>query len=263
MRYDDENRGAVALAGVFTLDVGTWSVPITIDPDGTMEQADPTEPDTFKQGFNIYHSGTMTFWSEDRRENWMLILGGMGYQVLDEGVMVEDPFIPYSNEVLAIRFDPGELADDSDDDWSQHFPDARYPEIIDESTGLPYYFGSEMAILPVIEHDEYIYSLDAIAEPTHVAYMYGGIASPGQNRADQDYQVTSASNRIFRVVVEPGVPCPGDIDDSGSVDVMDLLAVLDEWGCNGECIADINNDDVVDVLDLLIVLDEWGGCPDA
>lgn len=263
VRYNSEDRGAVALAGVFTLEVGTWTVPITIQPDGSMEQADPDASDTFKQGFNIYHSGAMTFWSEERRENWMLILGGMGYQVLHDGDVIEEPFIPYSNEVLAIRFDPGDLLDDSDDEWSQHFPDARYPEIIDESTGLPYYFGSEMAIMPVVDNEEYIYSLDAIEEPTHVAYMYGGIASPGQNRADQTYQVTSASNRIFRVVVEPGVPCPGDIDDSGSVDVMDLLAVLDEWSCTGECIADINNDDVVDVLDLLIVLDEWGGCPDA
>ena len=193
----------------------------------------------------------------------MLILGGMGYQVLSGGVMVEEPFIPYSNEVLAIRFDPGELLDDSDDEWSQHFPDAQFPEILDESTGLPYYFGSEMAVLPVIEHEEYLYNLDAIAEPTHVAYMYGGIASPGQNRADQTYQVTSASNRIFRVVVEPAIPCPGDINDSGTVNVMDLLAVLDEWSCTGECIADVNNDEVVDVLDLLVVIDEWGTCPGA
>ena len=263
VRYGEQDRGAVALAGVFTLEVGIWSVPITIGPSGTMQQADPNETGTFKQGFNIYHSGTMSFWSEDRQENWMLVLGGMGYQVLSGGVMVEEPFIPYSNEVLAIRFDPGELLDDSDDEWSQHFPDARFPEILDGSTGLPYYFGSEMAVLPVIEHEEYIFDLDAIAEPTHVAYMYGGIASPGQNRANQTYQVTSASNRIFRVVVEPAVPCPGDIDDSGTVGVMDLLAVLDEWGCTGECIADVNNDDVVDVLDLLLVLGEWGTCTSA
>ena len=64
-------------------------------------------------------------------------------------------------------------------------------------------------------------------------------------------------------MVEPAVPCPGDIDDSGTVNVMDLLAVLDEWGCTGACIADVNNDGVVDVLDLLIVVDEWGTRPDA
>ena len=263
VRYDSENRGAVALAGVFTLEVGTWSVPITVRPDGSMDQADPTDANTFKQGFNIYHSAAMNFWSENRRENWMLILGGMGYQVLDEGVMVEDFTVPYSNEVLAIRFDPGELLDNSDDDWSQHFPDARFPEILDTTTGHPYYFGSEMAIMPVMENDKFIYDLDSITEPTQVAYIYGGIVSPGQNRNDQDYQTTYASNRIFRVNMEPAISCPGDITNTGTVNVLDMLAVLDEWGCTGECIADVNKDDVVDVLDLLVVLDEWGDCPES
>ena len=261
VRYDEADRGAVALAGVFTEEVGIWTVPITIRPDGTMEQADASDPDTFKQGFNIYHSAAMNFWSADRAENWMVILGGMGYQVLDEGELFEDYTVPYSNEVLAIRFAPGELLDDDDDVWSQHFPDCSYPEIIDAASGRVYHFGSEMALMPVIDNDEYIYDLDTITEPTHVAYIYGGIVSPGQNRLDQTYQQTYASNRIFRVNIAPAIPCPGDITNNGSVGAADLLIVLDEWGCTGECIADVNNDEIVNVFDLLIVLREWGSCP--
>jgi hypothetical protein len=260
VRYGEQDRGAVALSGVFTEQDGIWTVPITIRPDGTMDQADPDAEDTFRQGFNIYHSATMNFWSSSQAENWMLVFGGMGYQVLESGVLTEDAFIPYSNEVLAVRFAPGELLEPDDDEWSQHFPGASFPAIIDETIGLPYYFGSEMSVMPVIDHDWYIYDLDDIDDTTHVAYIYGGIVSPGQNRSEQNYRATYASNRIFKVLVSPIQPCPADIFDTGTVDVFDMLAVTDEWGCVGECMADVNDDGVVDVLDLLLVISEWGPC---
>ena len=44
-------------------------------------------------------------------------------------------------------------------------------------------------------------------------------------------------------------PCPGDLDDDGSVNVDDLLAVIAGWG------------DTYDVDDLLIVIGAWGSCP--
>jgi hypothetical protein len=63
-------------------------------------------------------------------------------------------------------------------------------------------------------------------------------------------------------------PCPGcmalgDINDDGTIDGLDLLALLGCWGplqpgC--EC-ADINNDGTVDGLDLLALLGNWGPCP--
>ena len=76
----------------------------------------------------------------------------------------------------------------------------------------------------------------------------------------QNYRATYASNRIFKVLVSPIQPCPADIFDTGTVDVFDMLAVTDEWGCVGECMADVNDDGVVDVLDLLLVISEWGPC---
>ena len=44
-------------------------------------------------------------------------------------------------------------------------------------------------------------------------------------------------------------PCSGDLDDDGSVNVDDLLAVIAGWG------------DPYDVDDLLIVIGAWGSCP--
>ena len=54
--------------------------------------------------------------------------------------------------------------------------------------------------------------------------------------------------------------CPADINGDGSVNVEDILAVIETWGpCSG-CPADINNDEYVDVTDLLEVVGAWGPC---
>jgi len=55
--------------------------------------------------------------------------------------------------------------------------------------------------------------------------------------------------------------CAGDVDGSGDVDVVDLLALLGAWGpCPAPCPEDVDQDGVVDVKDLLIVLGSWGAC---
>ncbi len=56
----------------------------------------------------------------------------------------------------------------------------------------------------------------------------------------------------------PVISCPADITGDGTVDVLDLLEVLSQWGADGS--ADITGDGVVDVLDLLEVLAAWGPC---
>ena len=58
--------------------------------------------------------------------------------------------------------------------------------------------------------------------------------------------------------------CSSDIDGNGSVDVLDLLGVIEAWGsCDDPsgCPADINDDGTTDVLDLLVVIANWGTCP--
>ena len=58
--------------------------------------------------------------------------------------------------------------------------------------------------------------------------------------------------------------CDADIDDSGAVNVTDLLAVIGEWGTNcnigSGCSADTDGSGFVDVSDLLAVIDGWGFC---
>jgi hypothetical protein len=59
------------------------------------------------------------------------------------------------------------------------------------------------------------------------------------------------------------VGCYADIDDSGAVDVNDLLAVIQGWGTcaiPGNCLPDVNHSGAVDVDDLLAVISDWGPC---
>jgi len=60
--------------------------------------------------------------------------------------------------------------------------------------------------------------------------------------------------------------CPADINNDGSVNVGDLLGILDNWGAEGDgtsrptgdCRPLPNGDCMVNVSDLLGVIDEWG-----
>jgi hypothetical protein len=57
-------------------------------------------------------------------------------------------------------------------------------------------------------------------------------------------------------------PCPGDIDESGTVNGVDLAAVLTVWGSDGGKYprADTNNDGEVNGADLATMLGSWGPC---
>ena len=63
--------------------------------------------------------------------------------------------------------------------------------------------------------------------------------------------------------------CPGDFNSDGTVDVLDLLDLLAQWGpcqtegsaCDLLCTADINEDGIIDVEDLLALLAAWNPCP--
>ena len=57
-----------------------------------------------------------------------------------------------------------------------------------------------------------------------------------------------------------GTPtCPADIDDSGDVDLEDLLLVLEAWGNKGGP-EDLDGSGFVDIGDILAVLAAWGPC---
>jgi ligand-binding sensor domain-containing protein len=59
------------------------------------------------------------------------------------------------------------------------------------------------------------------------------------------------------------ITCPGDIDHDGTVNIDDVLAVINAWGaCTApnNCPADIVKNGQVNIDDLLAVINAWGAC---
>lgn len=56
--------------------------------------------------------------------------------------------------------------------------------------------------------------------------------------------------------------CLGDFNFDGTIDTLDLLFLLGQYGCSSSCAADLNGDDIVDTQDLLSFLAVFGtDCP--
>ena len=56
--------------------------------------------------------------------------------------------------------------------------------------------------------------------------------------------------------------CPGDLNNDGSHNAPDVLAMLSEFGCTSNCSADLDGDGSVSVADILNLLTLFGGdCP--
>jgi Regulator of chromosome condensation (RCC1) repeat len=57
--------------------------------------------------------------------------------------------------------------------------------------------------------------------------------------------------------------CDGDVVSTGTIDGVDLAAMLSEWGTPGSLYprADVNNDGTVNGMDLAYILNGWGNCP--
>ena len=68
------------------------------------------------------------------------------------------------------------------------------------------------------------------------------------------------NTQVMDTYIWPGYGCWSDVNYDGTVDVLDLLAVIGAWGNCGLCREDINDDGIVGVDDLLSVLDDWGPC---
>ena len=70
---------------------------------------------------------------------------------------------------------------------------------------------------------------------------------------------------LTKQIIPPGVlfrNIPADVNDSGNVDVDDLLVIINGWGaCKvppAACEGDISGDGTIDVDDLLAVINNWG-----
>ena len=70
-----------------------------------------------------------------------------------------------------------------------------------------------------------------------------------------------SNNNEYVVLLYGTLPCLADATGEGTVNCADLLAVINDWGCQSQCTADLNGDGVVNMGDLLLVINNWGPCP--
>ncbi|MCZ6542746.1 MAG: PKD domain-containing protein, partial [Planctomycetota bacterium] len=86
-----------------------------------------------------------------------------------------------------------------------------------------------------------------------------GATAIGGAWTDDDNGIASGSAYLFDAAT-PG-KCPWDLDASGSVGILDLLALLAVWGTDPGGPPDFDGDGTVGILDLLTLLANWGPCP--
>lgn len=86
----------------------------------------------------------------------------------------------------------------------------------------------------------------------HAGLAYGGVDTLSE-------QIGDLASYVIDFTPIPATP--GDLNGDDLVDVLDLLALLSEWGqcaVDDPCVADLTDDGLVNVADLLILLSHWG-----
>ena len=116
----------------------------------------------------------------------------------------------------------------------------------------------------------------SVAAIAHADTTATTIPLPGGTSAVGAYTLASVygqptslgTSSASSVVLSPGYLCieaddvgnPGDLNNDGIVNGVDLAIILSTWGlCGpGACISDINQDGLVNGIDLAVVLSNWG-----
>ena len=199
------DEGLLVLSGVFTPTNGAWTVPVEIDADGNPTMADPADSNTFKQGFNNYHSAKLGVYSEATGAMHEILFGGISLQYVNDSLqVVTDLNMPFVNDVTSIEID-------TDGNYSQHWL-GRFPEL-DDLDGKRLRFGANAEFFPadgIETFDNGVIKLDSITAPTNVGYIFGGLETNGPHVRGVPGVTSGASNRIFRVVLIP-VPEPATV----------------------------------------------------
>lgn len=190
----------VAFAGVFTLDTGVWTVPITIYPDGSSFEQDPNDPNTFKQAMNHYNCPAFGLYSTRSKDMYVLFPGGISYGYFSGGVFLTDSEIPFINQVTTVKIDKHY-------NFSQYLMNGEYPFIASTGSnpGNQLLFGAEALFFPkdgIPLFSNGVIHLDALPKkPVVIGYIAGGIMStlPNTNFITD----STSSPYVFTVTLIP------------------------------------------------------------
>jgi hypothetical protein len=192
-------EGLVVLSGVFTSSFGVWTVPVEIDASGNPTMASPALPETFKQGFNGYHSAKLGMYSEATGAMHEVLFGGISLQYYDEasGQVMTDDGMPFVNDVTSVMIDANGV-------YSQHHL-GFFPEILDVQ-GKRWRFGANAEFFAgagIPTFDNGVIDLDQLTEETSLGFIFGGIATNGPHTQGNPDVTSTASYRVFEVVYTP------------------------------------------------------------
>ncbi len=197
---NSDRTAFVALSGVFTLSGGIWNVPVLISSEGVASMADPSSPNTFKQGMNNYASATVGLYSEKYSDMYTVLFGGISYGYFEDGDFMTDPEFPFINQVTTVKID-------GKGQFKQYLMNGQFPVILStcSNPGNPLLFGAGADFFlsdKVHTYENGVIKLDKIGdEPVVLGYIVGGIQStlPNTNVASD----SSASAYIFKVTLVP------------------------------------------------------------
>lgn len=193
----------VALSGFFTLNNGAWTVPVDVHaPSGISIMANPSDPDTFKQGMNNYECAAAGLYSESRQETHTILFGGISYGYFDTsaGSIAFDDQFPFINSISSIVRTGGLL----DGAYTQYYL-GEFPTLT-FGGGSPLLFGTNAKFIPapgVATYPNGLLKMDALTKPTMIGYIFGGIISNQPNGG-----ATIASSLIFEVNYLPPIAQP-------------------------------------------------------
>lgn len=189
----------IAFAGVFTLDTGIWTVPITIYPDGSSFEPDPNDPKTFKQAMNHYNCPAFGLYSTKTENMYAIFPGGISYGYFSSGTFTTDSEIPFINQVTTINID-------KKGNTNQYLMNGEYPVIFSTGTnpGNQLLFGAEAQFFikdGIETYSNGVIQLDKIKKPTIVGYIVGGIMSTLANT--NTMADSTSSPYVFTVKIIP------------------------------------------------------------
>jgi hypothetical protein len=107
-------------------------------------------------------------------------------------------------------------------------------------------------------HLDYIIHSDAVLELGRHFILYTPEMSPAQLDAYGLWSTDSTASDHLAFCADFRIPCVGDLNGSGGVDVGDLLVLLGTWGEDGA--GDLDGDGTIGVGDLLMLLGAWSSC---
>ena len=153
-------------------------------------------------------------------------------------------------------------------------PDVIHPPLVEYTTGndanetVAGTFGGKVLydysfILPQAFHAEagVKYWLHIWADQQSVPEWGFAAGLNGNNshfRRHSEYQFQFAPGDCAFSLLSTVPLCPADIDQNGTVNVSDLLTVINTWGSSGA--GDVTGNGFVNVEDLLAVINAWGPC---